>query len=268
MTRIRSATSIAVLVAAVCVAPPAAHAAPSMHLGWDRPGGPADKDFTAGPVDLYVTVQGLTAPMKAMQVFIRVTPRTCPWDTDLVPDAWSFATGGCQAGRACFEPGNFGELATGPIGPMRITDLSSDPLGGLERAVLAEVYEDPFVPDPGQTYTVLRLRFDHSFSVDDTVASPGHCAGERRTMRLLVEGGSWFDTDRVEHPFALSQDLVWWDQPDGVGFTANRVHCSRSDDPPASLLSGGAFLASTLPPCEVPVPAVHSTWGRLKSAYR
>src|SRR5687767_12832313 len=108
MSRSRSTTSIVLLVSAVCLAP-AAHAAPSMHLGWDRPGGSSDKDFTAGPVDLYVTVQGLTAPVKAMQVFVHVTPNICPWDTDPVPDAWSFAAGGCQAGRACFEPGNFGE---------------------------------------------------------------------------------------------------------------------------------------------------------------
>jgi hypothetical protein len=267
------ASLLAAATVAACLGGDSGQAdAQSMSIGWDRPNGPAAKDFTSGPVDVYIAIQGLTAPVRAMQVHVRITTNYyCGWEPP-VPDAWSFAEGGCQSGRACFEPGDFGELrqfANGG-GPMRLVDLSRDPLSGRERFVLAEVYRDLFVPQPGETYTFLRLRFDHSFSVEGTSAPPGFCADQNEPMFLVLDGASWLDEFDNEIQFARpypGEYVIW--NPDAPWFSRDRTACAGSDGAP-SLFSGGALIAGgQVPPlCEVPVPVVRATWGGLKSAYR
>ena len=150
--------------------------------------------------------------------------------------------------------------------PFRIADLARDSFSGRERAVLAEVYRDPFVGDPAATYTLLRLRFDHTFTVNDTIAPPGWCADRNRTIYLAITRASWLDVNQVEHPFPYGREFVIWN-PDGTSQGRDVVACNPADETP-SLLAGTLSPASTLPECDVPVPAERATWGRLKSAYR
>ena len=99
---IRFTAFTATFLAASLVADPGRSHAQSVSIAWDRPGGPAEKDFTAGPVDLYVTVQGLSAPVKAMQVFVLITTDFfCPVRVDPLPEAGrSLPTGARPGGPA------------------------------------------------------------------------------------------------------------------------------------------------------------------------
>lgn len=248
---------------------------PTLDLHWNRPDGHYKRNFEGpGPVDIYVTLRGLREPITAHQIWLTVT-----WDywghtgDKPLPDAWRFDPDGCQAGRACMQTGQLSPYLSGP------PTSEARELGLVEydegthrlRVGMAEIYGRTAVLDPESTYTVLRLRFDHSFSVaGDSATSAGSCTGAGEWLHIgfnSARRSSYIDVNGVEHPFDMGQEFLYWNAPPWLG-----ARTPPSDELAAEglpdLFSGRSGSLLALPRCDVPVPAHATTWGRLKSNYR
>ena len=248
---------------------------PTIDLHWDRPDGPYKRAFRPEPVDLYVTVRGQREPIVGFQIRFVVT-----WDffshpgysgDKPLPPAWRFDAAGCQAGRLCLQTRQLSPYISGPptgFTPAEISFVEYEDLPGRLRVVMAERYESAAVLAPESTYTVLRVRFDHTLSVPADSANPvGTCGGAAEWLHLGITWATYVNPNGVETHFAIGQEFLYWNPPPWVGVRGS---------PPGELASlpglepweshGEPF--PHLPSCESPVPSKATTWGRLKSNYR
>ena len=248
---------------------------PTIDLHWDRPDGPYKRPFRPEPVDLYVTLRGQREPIVGLQIWLVVT-----WDIfrhpgetggGPLPPAWRFDVAGCQAGRLCLQTRQLAPYLSGPLTgftPAEISFVQHEEDPGRLRVVMAERYETAAVLPPEGTFTVLRVRFDHTFSVAADSANPvGTCEGAAEWLHLGITRASYFNPDGVETPLAIGQEFLYWNPPPWVGVAATPLGELASVpgfDPWAS--QGEPF--PHLPQCDTPVPSRTTTWGRLKSSYR
>ena len=256
---------------------PSASGDGSISISWDRPAGPGQPPITwrtfdgPGPVDVYVTVNGMSSPIQAQEVLLVMSTNPfCAFNRDTIPDAWRFDEGGCQEGRSCFTGKGLRELLGGqPLEPgyLSISDVAGSPDLQTIRFVLAERYPAVMHPDPTKSYTLLHLRFDHGFSVagPGTGTGCGHADDEvylalRRTAYVEAVGNY-----EIQWPWAND----WIGSKGASHARARGVLCTQSEMPPPSLLGRfGDTIQSALDPCDLPVPTDATSWGRLKSVYR
>ena len=263
------------LAIAFVATPSSLHADGNVTLSWDRPAGPgrppiASRSFAGpGPVDLYVSVQGLSTPLQAFQVWLRVDgTNRCFGPVDSLAAAWRFDAGGCQEGRVCFEGEGFRELVDGPLEPgfESLNDLAPIVPGAAFRIGFAEFYPAAVLPDPTAGYTLLRLRFDHGASVLGTTTGSG-CGGAEEEAYVTLYRASFLDATGNEIQWAIGPfDQIEWRKPP---FATNEIACTESfDEPPSLFARRGDGVNSPIVPCDLPVPARAMSWGRLKSGYR
>jgi hypothetical protein len=256
---------------------PSASADGTISISWDRPAGPGQPPITwrtfdgPGPIDVYVTLNGMSSSIQAQEVsLVMSTNPFCVFNRDTIPDAWRFDEGGCQAGRSCFTGKGLRELLGGqPLEPgyLSISDVAGSPDLQTIRFVLAELYPAVMHPDPTKSYTLFHLRLDHGLSVagPSTGSGCGHADDE---VYLALSRASYLDSEGNEIPWT-------WTYPDWIGSKgasdarAHGVLCTHSEAPSPSLLSRfGDTIQSALDPCDLPVPTDATSWGRLKSVYR
>jgi hypothetical protein len=198
--RILRSNVIPMLATLFAVLASTAHANGIVSISWDRPAGPGQPPIIwrtfegPTPVDVYVTVSGMSTPIRAQQVHLAMnTDPFCSLTRDTIPDAWRFDEGGCQAGRVCFTGKGLSELHPGPLEPgyRKISDVTASDVTSI-RFVLAEIYPDVMYPDPAKSYTLFHLRFDHTQSVAGRDAGTD-CGGAEREVYLTLHRASYLD---------------------------------------------------------------------------
>src|SRR5688572_28175653 len=135
---------------------------------------------------------------------------------------------------------------------------TGDWTGGKQR-ILYGVEFDPFVADPTQTYTILRLDIDHSNSILGGVSVAGRCTCLERPLCISLGDVYYEDGDGVERTMPLSIEAIHWNDP------LNRLSCPLGPDLCNPACGWGQDTTCVV---SVPTPAVPSSWGRMKAGYR
>ncbi len=242
-----------------------------IRIHWDSPDGPIDKPFTAGPVDVFVSLSEQSEPIQYVQLVLRITdqwPCTIPGQRDSIPDAWRFDADGCQAGRLCMRSGFLLPWLPVPPAPgqLAVRRIERDPATGRVWLTFIEGYPAPVPMDPTRAYPLLRVRFDHLASTNDSTAGPGGCANRNRTMSVIVARATYAGADGVEYWFHLAGEVLTWNPTSFAGTPPGESLCNPLSSP--APVGSASAAASDVAECDQPVSAAVSSWGRLKAAYR
>lgn len=245
-------TLLPLVLLAVCL-PIAASAQPLGSLSWGScTPRVADAAFTGpGLYELFITMRNLDPadPVMGSELAFWIGPG--------VPDAWRFDDAGCQTtsglsynqGPAPAEcPYLRGPNATNYVDVEYVTNVHklTDPRTYPRLRLHLISAHDAFTPAAGVTYTLWHLVFDHRYSAaaeDDS--DPATCDGAGRALCVYIDPTSdpvtlfsYLITRR--YPY----DFIYY-YPDGNQVTWNHE-------------TG----------CPGAVPALPTTWGRLKTLYR
>jgi hypothetical protein len=182
---------------------------------------------------LVVSATGITRAISANDVILRVGPGP-------IPDAWRYDDAGCETGSqltyqvAARSPAC--PVFQGPH-PLALCWFMYDAATQTGRIRFANTY-DSFTPVPTARYTVCQITFDHSFSNLSGRVEPDSCGGGERPVCIAAESAELLPSVGPALWFAFADPL---DQQ--VNFN--------------------------VPACQdCAVPALPTSWGRVKATYR
>jgi hypothetical protein len=188
-------------------------------------------------VSLLASVTGHDQAHQGYEVWIQMRSSV----PEGLADAWRFDSGGCQATPPLpipidhLPPGFVSKTCPsfqGFVPSVQLKVFDFDASTHRARVVLSNAYPLGIAtPNPATRYFLMRVLFDHTRSVVGP-GTPGlTCGSFERTVRFIVTKAEWLDMGGTEHPWPLETAEVT-----AVG--------------------------------TMPVPALRSTWGQIKSQYR
>jgi len=240
-------------------------------IHWGSPDGPMHRGWTGpGPVDVFVVLRGQTEPLIGHRIGVRIASDLpcCHRPPNLRP-AWRFDPQGCQANRLCVEHRPFLRFIDGLPGEQHLEffDLSGD--STFVDILIAEVNLPAVQLDPDSAYVLLRLRFDHSHSVEGNVVGGDQCGGVGDQAVVTLARTSWLTTENVEVQWSWGQESAWWEYPGTARTEPRRLQCQCFAELPPLAMEDFRSVDDGIPQCDVPVSTRSATtWGRLKSGYR
>jgi len=207
----------------------------------------SDIPSTTNPMSIVVSVLGNDQAHNAYQVRFLLGS-----DDDTVPDAWRFDFAGCQGVSQAFvirhlPPASLAKTCPafqGTNPSIQIRDYSfysgSYYPNTLMRGTLANTYPAGTTANPAQRYFLAEFLFDHLYSVNGPGTPGVTCGGLETTIHVNLLTGDGVDGSGSTTYLRM---IDGWEIPfTPSGFTSLTVNGS--------------------------VPAVSTTWGQVKSAYR
>ena len=249
------------LLVAACMAllVGSASAAPTIDLSWSGCS-PVLHDRVLPPgataSDLYVIASGLPEPTKAYTFKLYMGSEVGACSPNVVPDAWRYDNAGCE-GLALMTTSLDSKSCPTLVGsstPVLANSLQYDAL--VQQLVLTFSASYPTQPaNPGTTYSLLHIRFDHTYAVQGAGNPPSTCGGFEKPMCFTLWGGfdghgNCYGPGQVEYGAYLAEDGTT--HP----FSAGAVDANSFR------------IDSSIQACNLATPVKPTTWGAIRGQYR